>query len=115
MSNKILEIQNLTVSFDGFKAINNLNFSLDEGELRVVIGPNGARKGTFTLKAKTSAPTLSIKFVGWALGGSFKRPASFKNSPRAKTWSFLAAVRKMSWRPCWGRPPQPSVAPSLVC
>lgn len=44
---KILETQNVTVSFDGFKAINNLNFSMDVGELRVVIGPNGAGKTTF--------------------------------------------------------------------
>jgi urea transport system ATP-binding protein len=47
MTAKILEIENLTVSFDGFKALNNLNFSMDEGELRVVIGPNGAGKTTF--------------------------------------------------------------------
>jgi len=44
---KILEIENLTVSFDGFKALNNLNFSMEAGELRVVIGPNGAGKTTF--------------------------------------------------------------------
>ncbi|MGB5635312.1 MAG: ATP-binding cassette domain-containing protein, partial [Waterburya sp.] len=44
---KILEIENLTVSFDGFKALNNLNFSMDSGELRVIIGPNGAGKTTF--------------------------------------------------------------------
>ncbi|WP_019501803.1 urea ABC transporter ATP-binding protein UrtD [Pseudanabaena sp. PCC 6802] len=47
MKAKILEIENLTVSFDGFKALNDLNFSMDEGELRVVIGPNGAGKTTF--------------------------------------------------------------------
>lgn len=47
MNDKILEIQNLTVSFDGFKALNNLNFSMDTGELRVIIGPNGAGKTTF--------------------------------------------------------------------
>ena len=47
MSGKILETENVTVSFDGFKAINNLNFSMDAGELRVVIGPNGAGKTTF--------------------------------------------------------------------
>ncbi len=47
MSKKVLETQDLTVSFDGFKAINNLNFSMQEGELRVVIGPNGAGKTTF--------------------------------------------------------------------
>jgi urea transport system ATP-binding protein len=47
MKAKILEIEHLTVSFDGFKALNDLNFSMDEGELRVVIGPNGAGKTTF--------------------------------------------------------------------
>ncbi len=45
--NKILEIENVTVSFDGFKAINQLNLSIDTGELRVIIGPNGAGKTTF--------------------------------------------------------------------
>jgi urea transport system ATP-binding protein len=47
MNEKILEIENLTISFDGFKALNKLNFSMDVGELRVVIGPNGAGKTTF--------------------------------------------------------------------
>jgi len=47
MNGKILEIENLTVRFDGFKALNQLNFSMDEGELRVIIGPNGAGKTTF--------------------------------------------------------------------
>lgn len=47
MNEKILEIENLTVSFDGFKALNHLNFSMDVGELRVIIGPNGAGKTTF--------------------------------------------------------------------
>lgn len=47
MNAKILEIEDLTVSFDGFKALNNLNFSMDVGELRVIIGPNGAGKTTF--------------------------------------------------------------------
>ena len=42
----VLEIYDLTVSFDGFKALNNLNFSMREGELRVIIGPNGAGKTT---------------------------------------------------------------------
>jgi urea transport system ATP-binding protein len=47
MNEKILQIENLTVSFDGFKALNQLNFSMDTGELRVIIGPNGAGKTTF--------------------------------------------------------------------
>ncbi|MEH1971946.1 MAG: urea ABC transporter ATP-binding protein UrtD [Nostoc sp.] len=47
MNAKILETENVTVSFDGFKALNQLNFTMDVGELRVVIGPNGAGKTTF--------------------------------------------------------------------
>ena len=43
----LLEIENVTVSFDGFKAINGLNFSVQERGLRVIIGPNGAGKTTF--------------------------------------------------------------------
>ncbi|KGF72711.1 urea ABC transporter ATP-binding protein [Neosynechococcus sphagnicola sy1] len=47
VSEAILAIENLTVSFDGFKALNQLNFSMAVGELRVIIGPNGAGKTTF--------------------------------------------------------------------
>ena len=42
----ILYLEDLTVSFDGFKAINDLNFYVNAGELRCVIGPNGAGKTT---------------------------------------------------------------------
>ena len=42
----ILYLEDLNVSFDGFKAINNLNFYVNAGELRCVIGPNGAGKTT---------------------------------------------------------------------
>lgn len=41
---QILQTQDLTVSFDGFKALDRLNFSLEEGELRVVIGPQWGRQ-----------------------------------------------------------------------
>lgn len=47
MSGVILEVNSISVSFDGFKAINNLSFNIDVGELRAVIGPNGAGKTTF--------------------------------------------------------------------
>ena len=43
----LLEVSGVSVSFDGFKAINNLSFSIDTGEMRAVIGPNGAGKTTF--------------------------------------------------------------------
>ncbi len=43
----LLEVSGVFVSFDGFKAINNLSFSIDTGEMRAIIGPNGAGKTTF--------------------------------------------------------------------
>ncbi|MFH2092976.1 MAG: urea ABC transporter ATP-binding protein UrtD [Pseudomonadota bacterium] len=42
----ILYLENISVSFDGFKAINELNLYVDAGELRCIIGPNGAGKTT---------------------------------------------------------------------
>lgn len=47
MSGALLEVNGISVSFDGFKAINNLSFNIDSGELRAIIGPNGAGKTTF--------------------------------------------------------------------
>jgi urea transport system ATP-binding protein len=63
---KILEIENLTVSFDGFKALNGLNFSMDEGELRVIIGPNGAGKTTFLdiITGKVQPTEGEVRFKG---------------------------------------------------
>ena len=42
----LLALENVSVSFDGFKAVNELNLYIDKGELRVIIGPNGAGKTT---------------------------------------------------------------------
>src|SRR5213079_507178 len=42
----MLWAENLTVSFDGFKALNDVTLLLDKGELRCIIGPNGAGKTT---------------------------------------------------------------------
>jgi len=42
----ILYLEDITVSFDGFKAIDNLNLYIEDGELRCIIGPNGAGKTT---------------------------------------------------------------------
>ncbi len=42
----LLYVEGVTVSFDGFKALNDLSFYLDTGELRCIIGPNGAGKTT---------------------------------------------------------------------
>lgn len=64
-----LYIENLTVSFDGFKAVDNLSLYVDEGEIRVIIGPNGAGKTTVLdiICGKTKATSGSIKFHGHEL------------------------------------------------
>jgi urea transport system ATP-binding protein len=46
MSNPILSVEALTVSFDGFTVLDSLDFSIDYGEMRFLIGPNGAGKTT---------------------------------------------------------------------
>ena len=43
----LLEVNGINVTFDGFKAINNLSLSISNNELRAIIGPNGAGKTTF--------------------------------------------------------------------
>ncbi|MBN3873972.1 urea ABC transporter ATP-binding protein UrtD [Nostoc sp. JL33] len=66
MNAKILETENVTVSFDGFKALNQLNFNMDVGELRVVIGPNGAGKTTFldVITGKVQPSVGRVMFKG---------------------------------------------------
>ncbi len=66
MSQMILSVEDLSVSFDGFKAIDNLNFYVEERELHVVIGPNGAGKTTLldTICGKTRPTYGKILFKG---------------------------------------------------
>jgi urea transport system ATP-binding protein len=60
----VLAVEGLTVSFDGFKAVNDLTFYVDENEIRVIIGPNGAGKTTVLdlICGRTRATEGSIKF-----------------------------------------------------
>ena len=89
-----LAIEDLTVSFDGFKAVDNLNFYLDKDELHVVIGPNGAGKTTVLdlICGKTKSTSGSIKFMNRELtklaehqivhagvGRKFQTPSIYEN------------------------------------
>jgi urea transport system ATP-binding protein len=60
----VLYLEGITVSFDGFRALNNLSLSIDAGELRCVIGPNGAGKTTMmdVITGKTRADTGTAFF-----------------------------------------------------
>ncbi|SLN48027.1 Arginine transport ATP-binding protein ArtM [Aquimixticola soesokkakensis] len=93
---QLLEVSGVSVSFDGFKAINNLSFSIGEAEMRAIIGPNGAGKTTFmdivTGKTKPNAGTvlwgeMSRNLIGMneakiariGVGRKFQRPTVFED------------------------------------
>jgi urea transport system ATP-binding protein len=90
----VLAIEDLTVSFDGFKAVDSLNMYIDKNELRVVIGPNGAGKTTVLdlICGKTRSSSGSIKFnnkeltklaehdiVRAGVGRKFQTPSIYEN------------------------------------
>jgi urea transport system ATP-binding protein len=60
----LLALEKVSVSFDGFKAVNDLDLHVDNGELRVIIGPNGAGKTTVLdlICGRTRVSEGSIKF-----------------------------------------------------
>ena len=62
----LLSVEDLTVSFDGFKAVNDLSFYVEPNECRVIIGPNGAGKTTVLdlICGRTKASGGSVKFKG---------------------------------------------------
>jgi urea transport system ATP-binding protein len=67
----LLALENVSVSFDGFKAVNELNLYIDKGELRVIIGPNGAGKTTVLdlICGRTRVSEGSIKFKDQEITG----------------------------------------------
>ena len=94
MPKPVLAIEGLTVSFDGFKAVDDLNLYIDRNEVRVVIGPNGAGKTTVLdlICGKTKSTTGSIQFEGRELtkmrefdivragvGRKFQNPSIYEN------------------------------------
>jgi urea transport system ATP-binding protein len=97
-SMNLLELQGVTVSFDGFLALNDLNLQLAPGELRAVIGPNGAGKTTFldVITGKVKPTRGDVVFRGRSIvgrsehqisrlgiGRKFQTPRVYQNlSPR---------------------------------
>ncbi|MDH0748695.1 urea ABC transporter ATP-binding protein UrtD [Pseudomonas sp. GD03842] len=94
MPKPVLAVEGLTVSFDGFKAVDDLNLYIDRNEVRVVIGPNGAGKTTVLdlICGKTRATGGSIQFkdreltrmneydiVRAGVGRKFQTPSIYDN------------------------------------
>ncbi|MEM1075420.1 MAG: urea ABC transporter ATP-binding protein UrtD [Pseudomonadota bacterium] len=65
----VLSVEGLTVSFDGFKAVDDLSFYVEPNECRVIIGPNGAGKTTVLdlICGRTKATSGSVNFKGQEL------------------------------------------------
>ena len=93
---RLLEVSGVSVTFDGFKAINNLSFAIERAEMRAVIGPNGAGKTTFmdivTGKTKPDEGRVlwgdkSISLLGLSeaqiaqagIGRKFQKPTVFED------------------------------------
>jgi urea transport system ATP-binding protein len=90
----LLAIEDLTVSFDGFKAVDSLNLYVDKNELRAVIGPNGAGKttvldlicgrtkstsGSINFKEKEITKLAEHEIVRMGIGRKFQTPSIYGN------------------------------------
>ncbi|MES9940767.1 MAG: urea ABC transporter ATP-binding protein UrtD [Candidatus Thiodiazotropha sp. 6PLUC2] len=109
----ILYLEDISVSFDGFKAINNLNLYIDAGELRCIIGPNGAGKTTMMdiITGKTRPDTGSAFFgqnidllhlsepeiAQAGIGRKFQKPTVFESHTLFENLELAMAGDKRVW------------------
>jgi urea transport system ATP-binding protein len=106
-SKPALYLDAVSVSFDGFKALNNLSLVIDVGEMRAVIGPNGAGKTTMmdVITGKTRPDTGQVAFHGdtdltrldeaqianLGIGRKFQKPSVFESHT---VWTNLELAMK---------------------
>lgn len=115
----ILYLENVNVSFDGFRALNNLSFNVKPGEMRAIIGPNGAGKTTMmdVITGKTRPDSGRVLYdetvnltrldeaeiASLGIGRKFQKPTVFENhtvwdnlflalSAGRRAWDTLFAV-----------------------
>lgn len=109
----ILYIEDLSVSFDGFKAIDNLNLYLRKGELRCIIGPNGAGKTTLMdiITGKTRPDSGTVYFgqninlleyteseiAQLGIGRKFQKPTVFEKHSVFENLELALATSKRVW------------------
>jgi urea transport system ATP-binding protein len=109
----ILYLDEITVSFDGFRAINKLSLSIDVGELRCIIGPNGAGKTTMmdVITGKTRADSGTAFFgqnmdlsklteteiARAGIGRKFQRPTVFEDHSVFENFELALQMDKGVW------------------
>jgi urea transport system ATP-binding protein len=111
----LLEVSGVSVTFDGFRAINNLSFSIGPTELRAIIGPNGAGKTTFMdiVTGKTRPDTGVVKFgeqsvsllsmseaqiARAGVGRKFQRPTVFEDQTVAENLTMALRADRAAWK-----------------
>ncbi|WP_170413619.1 urea ABC transporter ATP-binding protein UrtD [Ruegeria arenilitoris] len=109
----LLEVSGVSVTFDGFRAINNLSFQIGDAELRAVIGPNGAGKTTFmdiitgktrpdegrVIWGKKSISLLDMteaKIAQAGIGRKFQKPTVFEDQTVQENL-LMALKNKRGW------------------
>ena len=117
----LLEVDGISVSFDGFRAINNLSFAIGPAELRAVIGPNGAGKTTFMdiVTGKTRPDAGDVRFGDMSrsllkmneaqiaragIGRKFQRPTVFEDQTVADNLTMALKANRnpfavLGWKP----------------
>lgn len=123
----LLEVSGVSVTFDGFRAINNLSFSIGPAELRAIIGPNGAGKTTFMdiVTGKTRPDCGSVIFGERAIsllgmneakiaregvGRKFQRPTVFEDQTVEANLILALKANRSPWRVLFWAPKAPDMA-----
>jgi urea transport system ATP-binding protein len=110
----LLYLNGVTVSFDGFRALNDLSLVVEDRELRTIIGPNGAGKTTMmdVITGKTRPDTGEVFFRGTddltrldeaaianlGIGRKFQRPTVFENLSVFENLELALAGSRGTWR-----------------
>ncbi len=125
--NQLLHVDGISVSFDGFRAINDLSFSIGRAELRAIIGPNGAGKTTFMdiVTGKTRPDKGRViwgpayinllklneaRIAREGIGRKFQRPTVFEDQSVADNLMMALRAARAPWRVLFWRPRPPDHA-----
>ena len=120
VAQSVLYLDGVTVSFDGFKALNQLSLVIDPGEMRAIIGPNGAGKTTMmdVVTGKTRPDQGRVLFDGAAdltkldeaaiaqlgIGRKFQKPTVFEGHTVADNLLLALKNRRGVLRTLFARP-----------
>lgn len=119
VSDTQLYLDGVSVSFDGFRAINNLALMVAPGELRTIIGPNGAGKTTMMdiITGKTRPDAGEVMFAGrvdltkldeveianLGIGRKFQKPTVFENLTVFENFELALKSARGAWKTLLGR------------